>query len=122
MRMSWLTVASAVLIPAASTLAASFIATPSLRAPTGGSVRCQVSNVSSTRTIQFVQTIHEFDGSAGFGPDSVTLKPNENASAEGFVTQGQCTVVVTSGSKQDVRVALEVLDATGKTLAAVNGQ
>lgn len=70
-----------------------------------------------------MKTIHEFDGSAAFGPDSGMLGPNENASAQAFgITQGQCTVEVTSGSKKDVRVALEVLDATGKTLAAVNGQ
>lgn len=107
----------------APAFAASVIATPALRAPIGGSLRCYISNSSLTKKIQVQWGIYAHDGSNQFSATS-TLPPlnNTSSSSNPIAMQSACVVTVLKGSKTNLRVSLAVLDSSGNIITAVPGQ
>lgn len=107
----------------APTLAASVIATPALRAPSGGTVRCYIANSSPTKEIQVQWGIYASDGSSQFSATS-TLGPlkNTSSSSNPIALQSACVVTVLKGSKSNLRVSLAALDNTGNIVAILPGQ
>lgn len=107
----------------APTLAASVIATPALRAPSGGTVRCYISNSSPTKEIQVEWGIYASDGSSQFSANS-TLLPlhNSSSSSNPISLQSACVVTVLKGSKTNLRVSLAALDSSGNIVVILPGQ
>lgn len=104
------------------TLAASVIATPALKPPSGGSIHCYIANSSPTKDIQVQWSIDDFEGTDKFTATS-TLNPLHNTmSGSNITTQSSCVVKVLKGSKANVRVTLAAHDGSGNIVTAVQGQ
>ncbi len=118
-----LPVTFALTLAAAPALAAAVIATPALRPPFGGALRCHIANVSATKTVELEWAMYDFNGNAVFGPSTSTLQPLRNVrnGAPLPTTQSSCVVRVLSGGKSNVRVSLYAEDEAGNIVAAVNG-
>ncbi len=107
----------------APTFAASVIATPALKPPSGGSIHCYISNSSSTKEIQVKWGVYDYEGAAQFPATSSTLLPLQNTrSGTPVTTQSACVVTVLKGSKANLRVSLAAHDSSGNIVAAVQGQ
>jgi hypothetical protein len=116
-------VATCMVLAVASVAFAGAVITPALKPPTGGFVRCTVANASATKTVEYIVTIYNFNGTIATGPNSASLDPNHSSSTISTVfILGHCVVELTAGGKKNVRVAFEELDSGGNPLAAVNGQ
>lgn len=113
----------ALALAATPALAASIIATPALRPPTGGGLRCNIANVSTTKTVEYEWTMYDFNGNAVFGPSNGTLQPLRNVrnGSPAPTIQSSCVVRVLSGGKSSLRVSLYAEDSGGNIVAAVNG-
>jgi hypothetical protein len=113
----------ALTLAAAPAFAAAVIATPALRPPTGGGLRCHLANVSATKTVEFEWTMYDFNGNAVFGPSTSTLQPLRNVRNGSPVpsVQSSCVVRVLSGGKSNLRVSLYAENSSGDIVAAVGG-
>jgi hypothetical protein len=108
---------------AAPAWAGSTVATPAIDPPTGGYLRCLVSNASETQTVEVEWGLYGFEGEATWGPATIELTPLENIQSASFVEkQSACVARVLKGGKGSVRLTLVVHDANGNVRTAVEGR
>jgi hypothetical protein len=88
-------------------------------------LECRVVNGSTTKTIEFVRQMFDFNGnvlsnSAGsvitLGPLEASKASTDNPSAR------YCIVTLLSGSKRKVRVSISIADSDGTVLTALEGR
>ena len=107
---------------AAPASAGGVVATPSLDPPSGGGLRCVISNASDKKPIEVEWVVYDHSGASVFGPVNLTLNPLENTeNANLVVAQAACVVKVLKGGSKNLRVALYAEDSSGIIVAAVSG-
>ena len=115
---------SLTLLIASSASAETIFITPALEPPTDGIFQCHVLNGSTTKTIEFVRQIFDFEGNVleNLGAFHNTLGPLDSTKTESFNNEARyCIVTLLSGSKTKVRVTISITDSGGTTLATLEG-
>lgn len=114
----------ALMLSGTSAMAGSAVVAPALSPPTGGRLRCQITNASDTKTLQVEWAMYDFNGNAVFGPVTSALGPNRNVRNGSPLptTSSNCKATVLKGGKTNLRLALYAEDASGNIVAAVEGR
>jgi hypothetical protein len=106
---------------AAPAMAGGVVATPALRPPSGGIVRCVISNASDKKPIEIEYALYDSDGDAVIGPNTWTVEPLENGATNPVTAQAACIAKVLKGGSKSLRVSLHAEDSSGNIVAAVSG-
>jgi hypothetical protein len=120
---SLLALSLTLLIASAASAETVFI-TPVLEPPTTGNFRCLVLNGHTTKTIEFVRQIFDFQGNVLENPQAVheTLPPlHYTATDTSDDLARYCIVTLLSGSKTKVRVTISITTSSGTTIATLEG-
>jgi hypothetical protein len=102
-------------------MAGGVVATPTLRAPSGGVIRCFISNASDKRPIEVEFAIYDFNGDPVFGPNVSTVDPLKSVTSNPVSTTGKCVARVRKGGGKSLRVSLCAEDSGSDVVAAVTG-
>ena len=113
------------LLIASSAYAETIFITPALAAPLDGALQCRVVNGSTTKTIEFVSQIFDFNGNVLSNPAdnletlaalTVSVGATDAASAR------YCIVTLVHEPKTKVRISISISDSSNTTITALEGR